>query len=79
MSYLRGVRHGAIIGAVLALLYAPDAGAVTRRRLARWLGQLDGSMEAGTTSPADDNSRSPRNRSSSGRFQSQSRRQAGGQ
>jgi gas vesicle protein len=47
MGYLRGLKHGAIAGAVLALLYAPEAGVNTRRRLARLLG------EAGETASAE--------------------------
>ena len=41
MGYLRGLTHGAIAGAVLALLYAPDAGVNTRRRVSRLLGQAE--------------------------------------
>ncbi len=41
MGYLRGVTHGAIAGAILALLYAPDSGVNTRRRVARLLGQVE--------------------------------------
>jgi gas vesicle protein len=39
MGYVRGLTHGAIAGAVLALLYAPDSGVNTRRRVSRLLGQ----------------------------------------
>jgi hypothetical protein len=41
MGYLRGLRHGAIAGAVLGLLYAPESGASLRRRVSRWLGQAE--------------------------------------
>ncbi len=37
MGYLRGLTHGAIAGAILALLYAPDKGVNTRRRVSRLL------------------------------------------
>jgi len=35
MGYLRGVVHGAAIGAALALLYAPRRGEETRAELAK--------------------------------------------
>ncbi len=37
MGYIRGVVHGATIGAVVALLYAPKRGQELRRDLARIL------------------------------------------
>jgi gas vesicle protein len=46
MGYLRGVTHGAIAGAVLALLYAPDSGVNTRRRVSRLLGQAEAMLSA---------------------------------
>lgn len=46
LGYLRGLTHGAIVGAAIALLYAPDTGMNTRRRLARLLGQAEGMMTA---------------------------------
>ena len=46
MGYLRGVTHGAIAGAVLALLYAPDSGMNTRRRVSRLLGQAEAMLSA---------------------------------
>jgi gas vesicle protein len=46
MGYLRGLRHGAIAGAVLALLYAPDSGVNMRRRISRLLGQAEAMMAA---------------------------------
>ncbi|HYM51396.1 MAG TPA: hypothetical protein VET65_12615 [Candidatus Limnocylindrales bacterium] len=75
MGYFRGLRHGAMLGAALALLYAPDAGAVTRRRLARWLGQVQGSLDSG--GPAGSEASASRARSASGRFAAQPKRQAG--
>jgi gas vesicle protein len=54
MGYLRGLTHGAIAGAVLGLLYAPDAGVTMRRRLSRLLGQAEEMLAAQTqaTAPA---------------------------
>jgi gas vesicle protein len=46
MGYLRGLTHGAIAGAILALLYAPDSGVNTRRRVSRLLGQAQAMMAA---------------------------------
>jgi gas vesicle protein len=43
---LRGLTHGAIVGAVIGFLYAPDAGVNTRRRVARLLGQAEDMMAA---------------------------------
>lgn len=50
MGYLRGVVHGALVGACLGLLYAPDAGAVTRKRVSRWLQEAEGILGGGSTS-----------------------------
>ncbi|HEV3097709.1 MAG TPA: YtxH domain-containing protein [Candidatus Dormibacteraeota bacterium] len=47
MGYLRGLRHGAIAGAVLGLLYAPESGASIRRRVSRLLGQAEEMLAAG--------------------------------
>jgi gas vesicle protein len=54
MGYLRGLTHGAIAGAILALLYAPDSGTNTRRRVARLLGQVEepGSAPSGEAAPS---------------------------
>jgi gas vesicle protein len=52
MGYLRGLRHGAIAGAVLALLYAPDSGVNTRRRVSRLLGQAQNMLSAESGGPA---------------------------
>src|ERR1700716_2083262 len=50
MGYLRGLRHGAIAGAVLGLLYAPESGVAIRRRVSRLLGQAQ-EMMAGDGGP----------------------------
>jgi len=50
MGYLRGLVHGAMAGAVLGVLYAPESGVAARRRVSRWLGQGE-SMPA--NGPAD--------------------------
>jgi hypothetical protein len=44
MGYLRGLRHGAIAGAILGLLYAPESGVAMRRRISRLLGQAQAMM-----------------------------------
>jgi hypothetical protein len=41
MGYFRGLTHGAIIGAAIGLLYAPEAGIDMRRRVSRLLGQAE--------------------------------------
>jgi hypothetical protein len=46
MGYLRGLTHGAIAGAILALLYAPESGVEMRRRVSRLLGQAEQMMTA---------------------------------
>jgi gas vesicle protein len=46
MKYLRGLTHGAIAGAILGLLYAPDSGVNTRRRVSRLLGQAEQMLSA---------------------------------
>jgi gas vesicle protein len=64
MGYLRGVTHGAIAGAILALLYAPDSGVNTRRRVSRLLGQAEAmlSTDAGAVGTAT----APRRRTAGG-------------
>jgi hypothetical protein len=52
MGYLRGLRHGAIAGVVLGLLYAPDSGVAIRRRLSRLLGQAQAMMAGDGGAPA---------------------------
>jgi len=54
MGYIRGLTHGAIIGAVLGILYAPESGPDMRRRVSRLLGQAEQLMatESGVTPPA---------------------------
>ena len=46
MGYLRGLTHGAVAGAILALLYAPDSGVNMRRRVSRLLGQAEAMLSA---------------------------------
>lgn len=53
MGYLRGLMHGALAGAVLGVLYAPESGAVTRRRVCRWLGQAEDMPEAAVSFNSD--------------------------
>ena len=79
MGYFRGLRHGALLGAALALLYAPDAGAVTRRRLAGWLAQVQGPREGEGGPASPDSARGARSRAASGRFAGPPKREAGGQ
>lgn len=45
MGYLRGVMHGALIGGVVALLYAPKAGRETRTDLSERLNQVRGQVQ----------------------------------
>ncbi|MEO6795751.1 MAG: YtxH domain-containing protein [Candidatus Dormibacter sp.] len=47
MGYLRGLTHGAIAGAVLGLLYAPEPGPAMRRRVSRLLGQAEQALADG--------------------------------
>lgn len=51
MGYFRGLTHGAIVGAVLGILYAPESGPDMRRRVSRLLGQAEQMMasDAGAT------------------------------
>jgi gas vesicle protein len=46
MGYLRGLTHGAIAGAILGLLYAPESGVSMRRRVSRLLGQAEDMLAA---------------------------------
>jgi gas vesicle protein len=48
LGYVRGVVHGALIGACLGLLYAPEAGVVMRKRVARWLQEAEGVLGDGS-------------------------------
>ncbi len=66
MGYLRGLTHGAIAGAVLGLLYAPESGVTTRQRVARLLGQAEDMMAADSTAVAPGSPVVPRRRGSSG-------------
>ena len=63
MGYVRGLTHGAIAGAVLALLYAPDSGVNTRRRVSRLLGQAQNMLSADSGGAA---TATPRRRTASG-------------
>ena len=65
MGYLRGLTHGAIAGAVLALLYAPDSGVNTRRRVSRLLGQAEAMLSADNGGPAASTA-TPRRRAAGG-------------
>jgi gas vesicle protein len=53
MGYFRGLTHGAIVGAVLGVLYAPESGIEMRRRVSRLLGQAEQVMatENSATTP----------------------------
>lgn len=46
MGYFRGLTHGAIIGAALGFLYAPEAGIEIRRRVSRLLTQPEAQPSA---------------------------------
>jgi gas vesicle protein len=65
MGYVRGLRHGAIAGAILALLYAPDSGVNTRRRVSRLLGQAEAILSADNGGPAASTA-TPRRRTAGG-------------
>jgi gas vesicle protein len=65
MGYLRGLTHGAIAGAVLALLYAPESGVNTRRRVSRLLGQAEAMMAADSGGAAT-SAGAPRRRAAGG-------------
>ena len=65
MGYLRGLRHGAIAGVILGLLYAPDSGVIMRRRVSRLLGQAE-EMLAAEGGGAAASSATPRRRAAGG-------------
>jgi gas vesicle protein len=65
MGYVRGLRHGAIAGAILALLYAPDSGVNTRRRVSRLLGQAEAMLSADNGGPVATTA-TPRRRTAGG-------------
>jgi gas vesicle protein len=65
MGYLRGLRHGAIAGAILGLLYAPESGLIMRRRISRLLGQAE-EMLATDSGGAAASSATPRRRAAGG-------------
>jgi gas vesicle protein len=45
MGYLRGVFHGAVLGATVALLYTPKRGEEMREELSRRIEEFRGKME----------------------------------
>jgi gas vesicle protein len=65
MGYVRGLTHGAIAGAILALLYAPDSGVNTRRRVSRLLGQAEAMLSA-DSGAAPASTATPRRRAAGG-------------
>ena len=65
MGYVRGLSHGAIAGAILVLLYAPDSGVNTRRRVSRLLGQAEAMLSADSGEPAGSTA-TPRRRATGG-------------
>jgi gas vesicle protein len=75
MGYLRGLRHGAILGAGLGLLFAPRSGVMTRRQVSGWLAQLEGMIQ-GTSGPVemDPTRESVRPRPVTGRVESRGKR-----
>jgi hypothetical protein len=52
MGYLRGLTHGAMAGAVLGLLYAPESGPAMRKRVSRLLGQAEDALGGSVESPS---------------------------
>jgi gas vesicle protein len=52
VGYVRGVLHGALAGAIIGMLYAPERGTVTRRRLSRWLVEAEDVLGSGTSAVA---------------------------
>ena len=65
MGYMRGLTHGAVAGAILAFLYAPDSGANTRRRVSRLLGQAE-AMLSSDSGGATTSTATPRRRTAGG-------------
>jgi gas vesicle protein len=65
MGYLRGLRHGAIAGAILGLLYAPESGVTMRRRVSRLLGRAEEILAADSGGAAA-SSATPRRRAAGG-------------
>lgn len=45
MGYMRGVLHGVVVGAAVALLYTPKRGEEMREELSRRVEELRGKME----------------------------------
>ena len=59
MGYLRGLTHGAIAGAILGLLYAPESGLHMRQRVSRLLGQAEDMLAADSGASVTGVQRSP--------------------
>ncbi len=74
MGYLRGLMHGALAGAVLGVLYAPESGAVTRRRVSRWLGQAEDMLAPGPPGPEIEGRVAGRRRSASTAIENRAKR-----
>ena len=74
MRYLRGLMHGAMAGAVLGLLYAPESGVVSRRRVSRWLGQAEGMLASVPANPEPENRGAGRRRPPSTAIENRAKR-----
>jgi hypothetical protein len=72
LGYVRGLMHGALAGAILGMLYAPDRGTVTRRRLSRWLVEAEDVLGTGT--PAEGTGSARRRTPAAGRSDEPPRR-----